>query len=118
MDKFAGLPSVERLGNGLLRLTEGVSAWLTGEVVSTMDLGTHTLFLASVEDGDLVSNVPSATYAYYHAHIKPKPQSQPSGVKKRWVCRVCGYIYEGETLPEDYICPICRHPASAFDPLP
>ncbi len=120
VDKFSGFQdSVRRGGNGLLYVTRGVNAWLACRVVSTTDLGSHTLFLADVTDGGVISAVPSATYAYYHAHIKPKPAARPASGKgkTRWVCKVCGYIYEGETLPEDYICPICKHPASDFERL-
>ena len=87
-------------------------------MVSTLDLGTHTLFLADVEDGDVLSQAPSATYSYYQAHIKPRPAAAPAqGSKRRWVCKVCGYVYEGEELPADFICPICKHPASDFELL-
>ena len=66
----------------------------------------------------MISSEPSATYAYYQANIKPKPgAAAPSGEKKRWVCKVCGYVYEGDELPADYICPLCKHPASDFEPL-
>lgn len=117
-DKFAGLGDVARGENEVLRPTKGVNAWISGWVVSTVDLGSHTLFLADVVDGDVASNAPSATYAYYQAHIKPKPQAAPAPAgKKRWVCKVCGYIYEGDTLPEDFICPICKHPASDFEEM-
>ena len=117
-DKFAGFKSVERGENGILRLTEGANAWLTCRVVSTMDLDSHTLFLADVVDGDVTSAVPSVTYAYYQSHVKPKPQAAPAPAgKKRWVCKVCGYIYEGDVLPADFICPLCKHPASDFEEL-
>ena len=118
-DTFAGFSGARRGENGVLYVTEGTNAYLSCKVVSATDLGTHTLFLADVTDGDMLSQVPSVTYAYYHAHIKPKPQATPKsqGEKKRWVCRVCGYIYEGETLPEDFICPICKHPASDFEEM-
>ena len=99
-------------------MTEGTGAWLSCKVASTVDLGTHTLFVADVTDGDVLSREPSATYAYYQANIKPKPAVAPAQPgKKRWVCTVCGYIYEGETLPADFICPICKHPASDFEPV-
>ena len=119
VDKFAGFGGAERGENGILYVTEGANAWMSGKVVSSVDLGTHTLFLADVLDADVLSEVPSVTYAYYQAHIKPKPQApaRQSGDKKRWVCRVCGYIYEGDTLPEDFICPICKHPASDFEQM-
>jgi len=114
-DKFKDFSGAERGENGVMRLTQGCNAWISGKVVSETDLGTHVLFLADVEDGDVTAPEPSATYAYYQANIKPKPAA-PAG-KKRWVCRVCGYVYEGDALPADYICPICKHPASDFEPM-
>ena len=119
VDKFAGFEShVKRDGDGLPYVTRGANAWLSCKVVSATDLGTHTLFLADVLDGGVISSVPSATYSYYQAHIKPKPgASAAPSEKKRWVCKVCGYVYEGDELPADYICPLCKHPASDFEPL-
>ncbi len=117
VDKFAGFPHTRRGEDGVLYVTEGVNAWLSCRVVSTLDLGTHTLFLADVEGGDMLSSDPSATYAYYHAHIKPAPQAAPAGETKKWVCKICGYVYEGDELPADFICPICKHPASDFEPM-
>lgn len=120
VDKFSGFRDHAVRGeNGILYVSQGVSAWLSCKVVSTQDLGTHSLFLADVEDGDLLSDVPSTTYTYYQANIKPKPQAAPSSpsAKKRWVCVVCGYVYEGDFLPDDYICPLCKHPASDFELL-
>lgn len=114
-DKFKDFSGGERGENGVMRLTQGCSAWISGKVVSETDLGTHVLFLADVEDGDVTAPEPSATYAYYQANIKPKP-AETAG-KKRWVCRVCGYVYEGDALPADYICPICKHPAEDFEPM-
>ena len=74
--------------------------------------------VADVLDGGVLSQEPSATYAYYQSNIKPKPAA-PAGEngKKRWVCTVCGYVYEGEELPADFICPLCKHPASDFELL-
>ena len=118
VDKFAGFEDhAVRGDNGILRVTLGASAWLSCRVVSTLDLGTHTLFLADVEDGDVLSADPSVTYTYYQANIKPRPQAAPPAEKKRWVCTVCGYVYEGDFLPDDFICPWCKHPASDFEPL-
>ena len=117
VDKFQGFAHTLRTDNGLLAVTEGTSAWLSCKVASTVDLGTHTLFVADVTDGDTLSRESSATYAYYQANIKPRPAAPATETgKKRWVCTVCGYIYEGETLPADFICPICKHPASDFEP--
>ena len=109
---------IARDGNGVVYVTQGTNAWLSCQVVSTMDLGTHTLFVADVLDGGVLSQAPSATYSYYQSHIKPKPAA-PAGEssKKRWVCTVCGYVYEGEELPADFICPLCKHPASDFELL-
>lgn len=118
VDKFQGFAHTLRTENGLLAVTEGTSAWLSCKVASTVDLGTHTLFVADVTDGDTLSREPSATYAYYQANIKPRPAAPATeSGKKRWVCTVCGYIYEGDSLPEDFICPICKHPASDFEPV-
>lgn len=118
-DKFDGFQAHTVRGeNGILRVTRGVNAWLSCKVVETLDLGSHTLFLAEVEDGDLLTKAPSATYAYYQSSIKPKPQApKEPAAKKRWVCTVCGYIYEGDFLPDDFICPLCKHPASDFAPV-
>ena len=118
VDKFQGFAHTLRTDNGLLAVTEGTSAWLSCKVASTVDLGTHTLFVADVTDGDTLSREPSATYAYYQANIKPRPAAPAAETgKKRWVCTVCGYIYEGETLPADFMCPICGHPAEDFEPI-
>lgn len=121
VDKFAGLAGqVKRADNGVLYVTQGVNAWMEGTVASTLDLGTHTLFLADITGGGVLSGEPSATYAYYQAHVKPRPeQTAPqAGGKKRWVCKACGYVYEGDALPADFICPWCNHPAEDFEPLP
>ena len=119
VDKLADFQEhIARDGNGVVYVTRGTNAWISCQVVSTMDLGTHTLFVADVLDGGVLSQAPSATYSYYQSHIKPKPAA-PAGEssKKRWVCTVCGYVYEGEELPADFICPLCKHPASDFELL-
>lgn len=119
VDKLADFQEhIARDGNGVVYVTQGTNAWISCQVVSTMDLGTHTLFVADVLDGGVLSQAPSATYSYYQSHIKPKPAA-PAGEssKKRWVCTVCGYVYEGEELPADFICPLCKHPASDFELL-
>ena len=115
-DKFDASGEAVRSANGLRYLTEGVNAILSGRVIQTMDCGTHTLFLAEVTEAKMLSKVPSVTYAYYFAHIKPKPQ--PAEEKKKgFVCKICGYVYEGDTLPEDFVCPLCKHGAEDFEPL-
>ena len=100
--------------NQLIYLAEETNAYISAKVISTTDLGTHTLFLADVTDAEILSDDPSVTYSYYQQHIKPAPAKT---AKKGYICTVCGYIYEGEPLPEDFICPICKHPASDFKPL-
>ena len=119
-DKFAGFEQhVQKDADGIPYVTQGTNAWLSCRVVSATDLGTHTLFLADVLDGGTLSSAPSATYSYYQAHIKPKPgaAAPAPSAQKRWVCKVCGYVYEGDELPADFICPWCKHPASDFEPL-
>lgn len=114
-DKFAGYSSCRRSGNGIYYITEGTNAYISAVTEQTIDLGTHTMFIASVEDMDLLADAPSATYAYYHSSIKPKPEKSTESGRAVWRCTVCGYVYEGEELPEDFVCPVCRHSASDFE---
>ena len=85
-----------------------MSAWVKQEV----DLGTHIMFIAQLVDAEVLSDKPTVTYDYYQKHIKPKPQKTE---KKGWRCKICGYIYEEEILPPDYICPVCKHGAIDFE---
>jgi len=117
VDKFAGYGPCERSANGLYYVTAGTNGFISADVEQSIDLGTHTLFIASVTDMEILSKVPSATYAYYHSSIKPKPAQPAAGGKTVWRCKICGYIYEGEELPPDYICPLCKHPASDFEKI-
>lgn len=111
VNKFENLPEV-RTENGI-RYTEGCSnAVISGKVISSVDCNTHTLFVAEVTDAKILSHVPSVTYQYYFDHIKPKPQPEK---KTSWVCKICGYVYEGEELPADFICPWCKHGAQDFE---
>lgn len=112
VDKFADFP-YKISENELPYITKGVNGYLSGKVISTVDLGTHTLFIADVTDGKVLSDEPSVTYDYYHKHIKEAPPEKAKG----WVCRICGYIYDGDPLPEDFICPICKHGAIDFEKL-
>ncbi len=112
-DKFQGA-EVRRSENGLLYLSAYSNAFLSARVIARTDYGTHTLFVAEVTEAEVLSKKPSVTYAYYFEHIKPKSKTRD---KKGFVCKVCGYIYEGETLPPDYICPICKHGADVFEPI-
>ena len=116
-DKFAGFDAVKRTANGTLAVREGTNAYISGRVFHSVDLGTHTLFIAEVTEMAVIDDTPSATYAYYHANIKPQPEKvgeTPDG-QTIWRCVICGYEYVGEELPEDFICPLCKHPASDFE---
>ena len=111
-DKFAGWRLVKRAENGVLYLTGCVNAYISGRVVSAEDIGTHTLFLCDVTDCDVLGEAESMTYAYYQSSVKQTP---PPAAKTGWRCRVCGYIYEGDELPADFVCPICKHGADDFE---
>ncbi|MEG2081605.1 MAG: flavin reductase [Oscillospiraceae bacterium] len=115
-DKFASCPQKIRSENGIVYLEKYSNAVLCGKVISSQDMGTHTLFVADVTQAKVLSEVPSVNYEYYFANIKPKPQ--PTAEKKKgFVCKICGYVYEGDTLPADFICPLCKHGAEDFEPL-
>lgn len=113
VDKFKDTSAEGRSANGVLYSKYFSNAYISGKVVNTVDMGTHTMFIADVTDCEILSDEPSVTYSYYFKNIKPKPEEK----KRGWICRICGYIYEGEELPEDYICPICKHGAADFDKL-
>ena len=116
VDKFAGFSACKRAENGIYIITEGTNAYISAEVEQTVDLGTHTLFIAKVTDLDVLSSVSSATYEYYQNNIKPKPAAPAASAGKTvWRCTVCGYIYDGDPIPADFICPLCKHPASDFE---
>lgn len=117
-DKFQDCGYVERSANGLYYVKDAANAVISAKVVESHDVGTHTLFIAEVTEAKLLNCEPSLTYAYYFAHVKPKPlpaamTDAPKG--KSWVCKICGYVYEGDVLPADFICPICKHGASDFE---
>lgn len=118
VDKFAdkAYPKTE---NGLYYLPQNTNAVYSAKVVDAFDYGTHTLFVGEVTEAKTVSDEKSVTYEYYQSNIKPKPavaKEEKGGVKK-WVCKVCGYVHEGEELPADFVCPWCKHPASDFEPV-
>ena len=117
VNKFEGCDVEMRSSNGLLYLPKFINSVISCVVTKSIDLGTHTLFIAEITESVLLNNDPSLTYDYYHRNIKPKPAA-PAGAKKvGWVCKICGYVYEGENLPADFICPLCKHPASDFEKL-
>jgi flavin reductase (DIM6/NTAB) family NADH-FMN oxidoreductase RutF len=115
-DKFAGVGYADRTANGLRYIPEAANAVMSGKVVGSYDWGTHTLFVAEVTEAKVLNGDPSVTYQYYFDHIKPQPV--PAAEKKTgWVCKICGYVYEGEELPADYVCPLCKHGAEDFEKL-
>ena len=117
VDKFADFTDCARAENGIFYITKGTNAVISAEVEQCIDLGSHTLFIAKVTDLMVLDAASSATYEYYQNNIKPKPQAvgtTPTG-QTIWRCRICGYEYVGEELPEDFICPLCKHPASDLE---
>ena len=116
VNKFADCDSENRMGNGILYLPKYTNAVISAAVVATVDCGTHTMFIADVCETMILSSVPSMTYQYYFDNVKPKPAAK-SEEKKGYVCKICGYVYEGEELPPDFVCPLCKHGAEDFEKL-
>ena len=140
LDKSVTFPTIEHFGfqsgrevnkfddfeysldaNGNPYLNNQVCALFTCKVISSQDLGSHTLFIAEIEDSKVLSDKAPLTYADYHKDIKPKPGAEPDANAGKkiigWRCKICGYEYEGAELPSDYECPICGHPAEDFEPI-
>ena len=117
VDKFAGmeLPEDE---NGVPYLTWSTCAMISARVVQSIDLGSHTMFIAEVLDAKVLSPNEPLTYAYYQSSVKPKPKApaEPK-VPKAWKCSICGHVYEGAELPKDYVCPLCGHGPEDFEPV-
>ncbi len=117
VDKFAAFTDYQMAENGIPYITKGTNAYFSVDVKQTVDLGSHTLFIGVPTAMEVLSDAASATYGYYQSNIKPKPEavsSAPSG-QTVWRCKICGYEYVGEELPADFICPVCKHPASDFE---
>ena len=112
-DKFAGCETL-RSDNGLVFLPRYINSFLSLKVEQYVDLDTHGMFICSITEARVISDVESMTYSYYQKNVKPKPETAG---KHGYVCKVCGYVYEGDELPEDYICPLCKHGASDFEPI-
>lgn len=112
-DKFAGRDD-PRSENGLRYLAGNCNGVLSAKVTDALDYGTHTLFVAEVTEAFKIGSEPSLTYDYYFKNVKPKPESKP---KRGFVCKICGYFYEGDELPPDFICPLCKHGAADFEPV-
>ena len=113
VDKFDGM-EMHRADNGIAFLAKYTNSFMSLKVEQYVDLGSHGMFICSIEEARVLSSLDTMTYTYYQRNVKPKPQTEG---KKGWVCKVCGYIYEGEDLPEDFICPLCKHGAVDFERL-
>lgn len=111
-EKFFGEPL--RTENGVAYVGGVSNAVISGKVENIVDSGTHSLFIAEVTEAKILNDENPVTYDYYFANIKPKPQKQE---KKGYVCKICGYVYEGDPLPEDFICPLCKHGAEDFEKI-
>ena len=111
-DKFEGV-SLARTDNGLAILPQYANAVMSLKVEQYVDLGSHGMFLCSVTEARVISDRPTMTYTYYQENVKPKPKTEG---KKGYVCKICGYVHEGE-LPEDFVCPLCKHGAADFEPI-
>ncbi len=112
-DKFAGWETL-RSDNGLPFLTRYINSFMSLKVEQYVDLDTHGMFICSITEARVLSDKETMTYTYYQNNVKPKPETEG---KKGFVCKICGYVYEGDTLPDDYVCPLCKHGASDFEPI-
>lgn len=110
-DKFAG-QNILRSDNGLVFLPQYINAFMSLKVEQYVDLDTHGMFICSVTEARVISDRDTMTYTYYQDNVKPKPETEG---KKGWVCKVCGYVHEGDELPDDFVCPLCKHGASDFE---
>ena len=112
-DKFEGTDKLYS-DNGLVFLPKYINSFMSLKVEQYIDLDTHGMFICSITEARVISEKETMTYSYYHENVKPKPETDG---KKGYVCKICGYIHEGEELPEDFICPLCKHGAADFEPI-
>ena len=112
-DKFASMTPLHS-DNGLAFLPRYINSFMSLKVEQYIDFDTHGLFVCSITEARVISSVETMTYTYYQNNVKPKPETEG---KKGFVCKVCGFIYEGDELPDDYICPLCKHGAADFEPI-
>mgnify|MGYP000039632630 FL=1 len=112
-DKFESW-DILRSDNGLVFLPKYINSFMSLKVEQYIDLDTHGMFICSVTESRVISKAETMTYTYYQSNVKPKPETDG---KKGFVCKVCGYVYEGDTLPEDFICPLCKHGAADFEEI-
>ena len=113
VDKFADCEPL-RSDNGLAFLPKYINSFMSLKVEQYIDLDTHGMFICSITESRVISKVETMTYTYYQNNVKPKPETEG---KKGFVCKICGYIYEGDELPDDFICPLCKHGAADFEPI-
>ncbi|MBR6608241.1 MAG: flavin reductase, partial [Oscillospiraceae bacterium] len=113
VDKFADCEPL-RSDNGLVFLPRYINSFMSLKVEQYVDLGTHGMFICSVTEARVISDRETMTYTYYQNNVKPKPETEG---KKGYVCKICGYVYEGDTLPDDFVCPLCKHGASDFEEI-
>ena len=113
VDKFKDCQP-NRSDNGLVVLPKFINSYMSLKVENYVDLGTHGMFICSVEESKVISDIETMTYTYYQKNVKPKPKTEN---KKGYVCKICGYVYEGDTLPSDFICPICKHGVADFEEI-
>ena len=113
VDKFEGIEEM-RSDNGLRFLPQYINAFFSLKVEDYVDLDTHGLFICSIVESRVITKKETMTYTYYQNNVKPKPETEG---KKGYVCKVCGYVYEGDELPEDFVCPLCKHGAADFEPI-
>ena len=113
VNKFETFGDVKRSNNGVLYITQTTNSYMSAYVQKEIDLGTHTMFIGQLVDAQCFTDIPTVTYDFYQKNIKPKPEAAPQ--KKGWRCKICGYVYEGEELPSDFICPWCKHGVQDFE---
>lgn len=119
INKFVDFKDCKKSSNGTMIITKGTNAYISVDVFQQVDLGSHILFIGKPTEGEILTSVPSATYSFYFSNIKPKPEpvGKTEDGKTIWRCKICGYEFVGEELPDDFICPICKHPAADFEKL-
>lgn len=113
-DKFSGM-EFKRSENGLPVLNDYINSFMSLVVEQYIDLGSHGMFICALTEAEVFNSKETMTYSYYHKNVKPKPKKELQPVKG-YICTICGYVYEGETLPDDFVCPVCKHGASDFEP--
>ena len=114
VNKFETFNDVKRSPNGVLYITQNTNSFMSAYVQQEIDLKTHTMFIGQLVESECFSDVPTVTYDFYQKNIKPKPEKTNV---KGWRCKICGYVYEGEELPPDFICPLCKHGAQDFEKI-